>query len=86
MDGVYLRVLDELDVEHGILLGGIGLGYCDEEPKIFAQVHSLLSLSGILGDRPVVGSGGWYGQHTPILHLTPMEEEEAHLQCQTLQE
>lgn len=68
-----------------ILLGGPGLGCRDTGPKIFPQVYSLPSLLGILGGCPIVGSRGWYGQHTPVLRLTPIEEE-AHLQRQTLWE
>lgn len=85
MGCLYLWVLDDQGAERGILLEELGLGCRDEGPNIFPQAHSFPSQSGILGGCPLVRRQGWYRQRTPVLHLTPVEEE-AHLQCQTLRE
>lgn len=53
---LYLWVLDNLDVEPGILLEELWLGCCDEGSNIFPQAHSFPSQSGILGGW----RRGWY--------------------------
>lgn len=85
MGCLYLWVLDNLGVERGILLEELGLGCRDEGSNIFPQAHSFPSQSGILGGCPLTRRQGWNGQRTPVLRLTPVEEE-ARLQRQTLRE